>query len=59
MDDQQKTSTIAILTAAIHNANVVRDQVHSLNDDYPMPNVVQQMDEAVEAIKKELDVLNA
>lgn len=58
MTDQQKQSLIAVLSAAHHNANMVFDQVYSLNDTFPMPDVLKELDEAVKAIKKALDELD-
>ena len=58
MEEQQRQSTLAILKAAHHNAKMVQDQLESLVNpkdfsfkDYPMPNTVTQIREAVEAIR--------
>lgn len=58
MDDQQKQSTIAVLTAALHNAKMVRDQLDSLADDYQMEESLPHMDKAISLIERELEALN-
>lgn len=57
-EDELRTQTIAVLESASHNAGVVLNQLGSMDDKYPMPEVIQQLQEAKDAIDKELETLH-
>ena len=61
MTDNERKSITSILTAALHNARIVQDQLESLVNpddksfpDFPMDDAVKQVKEAVDAIDKAL-----
>lgn len=65
MTDQQKQSIIAVLTAAHHNAKTLYNQLDSLSNpddnsfpDFRIDNALDEVGEAVNAIKTALDELN-
>lgn len=57
MTEQEKISLKAVLTSALHNTTVVKNQIDSLSDDYPMENVSTQLQDVVDAINQELEKL--
>lgn len=63
-NNQRKEAVRAVLTAALHNAKMVQDQLESLTnpedksfDDFPMDDAIQQTSEAVQSIQKALEGL--
>jgi hypothetical protein len=58
MTIQQKESITSILNAALHNSEVVRNQVNSLQDDYPMPGIENRMNDVVDMLKTKLEELH-
>ena len=65
MTERDRTSQIAVLTAALHNINMGRDQIESLNnpddksfEDLKMKPVYQQLEEVCKTIKNKIEVLN-
>ena len=65
MTDEQKKSVVSVLTAALHNAKIVKDQLESLvnNDDDSFPDfrmdyAITEVDQAIKAIQDALDGIN-
>lgn len=57
MNEQQVISLKAVLNSALHNTTVVKNQIDSLSDDYPLDNVSTQLQDVVDAITQELEKL--
>lgn len=64
MTDQQRASIKSVLSAALHNAKIVRDQLDSLANpsdesfpDFRLDNAIDEVSEAVVAIEKALKEL--
>lgn len=64
MNEQERQSIKAVLESALHNSNVVLDQLKSLVNpkdrsfvDFPMKEAVKQVEEAIQAIEAALKEL--
>lgn len=58
LNDVEKTQTMAILTAASHNLDVIIDQIGSLSETYDIPSALTNARLAKDTIDKELETLN-
>jgi hypothetical protein len=64
MNERTKTSIIAVLTAAIHNAKMALDQVQSLVNDedksfqnYPIKT--KQLEDGIKVLEEQLEEVSA
>lgn len=59
LTQEQITVIKSVITAALHNSEVIRNQVNSLRDDYPLLNIEGHLNKATELLAETLEELNA